>query len=52
LVGTQSKLKAENTSAFGINVPWFTDWQIGAELGVAHPLPSAPHLPIVLLYTE
>jgi hypothetical protein len=27
----------------GIKVPWFTDWQTGAELGVAHALPSAPH---------
>jgi hypothetical protein len=43
LVGTQSKLKVENMLASGINFPLFTDWHTGAELGVAHPLPSAPH---------
>jgi hypothetical protein len=45
----QSKLKVEKSFAFGINVPWFTDWQTGAEFNVPQALPSAPHFAMVSL---
>jgi hypothetical protein len=51
LVGTQSKLKAENTLVPGIKVPLFIASQTGAEFIVAQRLPSVPHLAIVFSYT-